>query len=248
MVGFLGAQALYDQEFDAQNNFLIFGVGPAADCIRESSLYISPHSPALRRNFNNFYAFDSQERLQDASLVLGETSADFQLPVIYVGGTICAPYMTCWLGEAYEINALPHERTVWYVGCRDYSPEEGEWARYNQRFLPSSELEVEVALKTALAELNGAPCRLMLNIDALDPVWAPAVRRQAGFGHTPVALLKALRCLEGSSVTVVQVCGLAASENAWEQKQTARLAAEFGRELALTIFPFKLQMTVPGST
>ena len=152
MVGFLGAQALYDQEFDAQNNFLIFGVGPAADCIRESSLYISPHSPALRRNFNNFYAFDSQERLQDASLVLGETSADFQLPVIYVGGTICAPYMTCWLGEAYEINALPPERTVWYVGCRDYSPEEGEWARYNQRFLPSSELEVEVALKTALAE------------------------------------------------------------------------------------------------
>lgn len=242
MVGFLGAEALYEQEVDLQRDLLIYGIDDTAAAIREYSLGISPYSPQLRRSFTNFSAYDSNERLEGVNLLLGDTSADFQLPTIYVGATVNVPYMGMPVGEAYNYGVLPEERTVWYLGSRNYSSEEGDWARYNQRLLAAHEVELGAAIKTALAELNGVSSRVILNMDIVDPVWAPAVLRPASFGYEPRELLKALRSLEGASVPLVQVCGISVQgQEAAALVQTGRLAAELARELALTVFAYKLK-------
>ena len=231
MVGFLGTEALYEQEVDLQRDLLIYGIDDTAAAIREYSLGISPYSPKLRRSFTNFSAYDSNERLEGVNLLLGDTSAEFQLPTIYMS-----------IGEAYNQGVLPEERTVWYLGSRNFSSEECDWARYNQRLLAGHEVDLDVAIKTALAELNGVQSRVILNMDIVDPVWAPAVQRPAGFGYEPKELLKALRSLEGAPVPLVQVCGVCVQDQeTGAVAQTARLAAEFARELALTTFAYKLK-------
>ncbi|MCR4784077.1 MAG: arginase family protein [bacterium] len=245
MVGFLGTPVLYEQELDLQHDFLIYGIDDTASIIREYSLGVNTYSPELRRDFNNFSAYDSSERFEGVNLLLGDSSADFQLPMIYIGGTICAPYMTSDVNYAYALDALPQERTVWYLGCRSYTAEEGDWARYNQRLMAAHEVSIDTALKTSIMELNGVSARLILNIDILDPVWAPAVKRPAGFGCTPGELLKTLRCLEGASIAMVQVCGVySEDEHSSQAAQTGRMAAEFARELALTVFPGRLKAAV----
>ncbi|MGM9992138.1 MAG: arginase family protein [Candidatus Bruticola sp.] len=242
MVGFLGTEALYEQEVDLQRDLLIYGIDNTAAVIREQSLNISPYSPKLRRSFTNFSAYDSDERLDGVNLLLGDTSADFQLPSIYIGSSICVPYLGLDLSEAYNQGVMPEERTVWYIGGRGCTAEESDWVRYNQRLLADYELDIEAAVRTALAELNDAPARVILNMDAIDPVWAPAVKKPTSFGCTPKELLKALRALEGAPIPLVQVCGVIDQERSQEAvAQTGRLAAELARELALTVFAHKLK-------
>lgn len=240
MIGFLGADVLYEQQFDPERDFLVSGVDETASVIRESSLAITPYSSRQRRSFASFSAYDSEERLDGVGLLLGDCSADFQMPVIYIGGSIAVPYMTSTVAGAYDAGMLPAERTVWYIGARDFSADECAWARYNQRLMADGEIDIETAVKTALSELAGTPCRVMLNIDIIDPVWAPYVRHQAGFGYDPKTLLKALLCFEGGAVSMVQVCGLGNSGTDQEKNITSRLAAELARELSLAVFPFKL--------
>ena len=242
MVGFLGTEALYEQEVDLQRDLLIYGIDDTAAAIREYSLGISPYSPKLRRSFTNFSAYDSNERLDGVNLLLGDTSADFQLPTIYIGATVNVPYMGMSIGDAYNQGVLPEERTVWYLGSRNFSSEECDWVRYNQRLLANHEVDLDIAIKTALAELNGVQSRVILNMDIVDPVWAPAVQRPAGFGYEPRELLKALCSLEGAPVPLVQVCGVyVQDQETRDVAQTSRLAAELARELALTVFAYKLK-------
>ena len=54
-----------------------------------------------------------------------------------------------------------------------------------------------------------------------------------------MCILKALRSLEGAPVAMIQVCGAVSSEDKRAQEQTARLTAEFARELSLIVFNFR---------
>ena len=176
MVGFLGTEILYEQNFDPQKDFLISGTDDTANLIRENSLNIGMYSPFLRRDFSRFSAFDSDTRIDNVSLLLGDSSMDFLLPIIYIGGHVAVPYLGCSVSEANNLGVLPAEHTIWYVGCRNYTSDEEYWVRYNQRLLHRFELDLDIALKTAVCEMNGTPCRIIFNIDVIDPVWAPSVK------------------------------------------------------------------------
>ncbi|MBQ7502017.1 arginase family protein [bacterium] len=239
MPGFLGADNSPRQNIDLQQSLLITGDSVEADLIRQASAEICPYSVMLRRDFRSFKAFDLPERA-DAALVLGYIKEAPPLPVVCISGQIYAPGVNMSVEEAGNSGTLPVDGTVWYVGARSFTEETERWARYNHRLLTAFELNLEDALKTSLAELNGNACRLILNVDILDPVWTPSLSRRFGFGFSPLELLRAFKCLEGANIDSVQVCGVTRCADVIAERETARIAAELARELSLTVFRSRL--------
>ncbi len=231
MVGFLELPEWFGDDINPNEQFLVGGGDESSALIREASTSVSRFSAILNRDFNVFSAFDTSEVNEYVKLLLGDTSIDFSLPVIYVGAGVVAPTSTRPLENAYDLGTLPEPGTVWYVGARGYSALERDWARDTQRLLPGFELDVDVALRTAIDELQGQPFRLMVNLDVIDPVWAPAVKHPVGLGLTPRELWKALEAVRGAPAELVQVCGVDAKH--YHPQDTARLAAELGRDIAL---------------
>ena len=233
MVVFLRSTELFDYKLRA-GDFLVAGGDASATAIREASVYVSSYSPGLDRDFADFGAFDTYEAHGSAKLFLGDCSSDWGMPVLHIGGRINIPFMSATLQEAQEYQILPAANTIWYAGARDYTREERDWARYNQRIFPLPEVELDAAVRTAVSDIGHQPFRVMINIDVLDPVWAPAVRHQASCGASPRDLFKAVKALAGSPVCVVQVCGPNPEEEGLAQ--TARIAAETARDVSLAIW------------
>lgn len=240
MPGFLGADNSPRQDVDPLQSLLISGDSVEADLIRQASAEICPYSAMLRRDFRSFDSYDLPER-RDAALLLGYIKEAPPLPVICLSGQIYAPGVNMSVEEAGNSGCLPVDGTVWYLGARSFTADTERWARYNHRLLTAFELNIEDALRTALAELNGAACRVIFNVDILDPVWTPSLSRRAGFGYNPLDLLKALRCLEGANIDSVQVCGVTRCADVVAERETARTAAEFARELSLAVFRERLR-------
>lgn len=234
MVGFLGIPELYDGQFDSQTQLLVSGGDDSAALIREASSALDTFSPRLDRDFADLAAFDCRERTSDVSLLLGDSTLDWGLPVVYLGAGIVAPCSTGDIDEAARYGTLPADNTVWYLGGCNYSRSERDWARNTQRLLPIHELDLEVALHSAISELAGQPFHLMVNMDIFAVSWAPAVKRTSLFGLQPGQFWRAMSALQGAPVSMVQVCGLVADHPG--SSSTARLAAEAARDLAICCF------------
>ena len=231
MVGFLELPEWFGDELDPEQQFLIGGGDESAMLIREASAQVQRYSARLNRDFDQFSCFDTPEVNEYVKLLLGDTTLEFSLPVIYIGAGLAAPNSTRPLVEAYDLGTVPPPGTMWYIGARGFNRMECGWARNYQRLLPGFEVGIDVALKTALAELNGQPFRLMVNIDVIDPVWAPAVKHPVGLGLDPRELWNALQSLKEAPLELLQICGIDHKHKA--PLDTARLAAELARDVAL---------------
>lgn len=114
---------------------------------------------------------------------------------------------------------------VYQFGIRSGIKDEFEFARLNTRMFPD---EVYLPLKGVLSELKGKPVYVSLDIDVVDPAFAPGTGTQEPGGCTSREIIRALHLLGDLHVVgfdLVEVCPqLDYSE------RTAILAAKLVRE------------------
>lgn len=114
---------------------------------------------------------------------------------------------------------------VFQFGIRSGIKDEFEFARANTRLYPQ---EVLQPLQMVLPELKGKPIYLSLDIDVVDPAFAPGTGTQEPGGCTSQEIIRAVHCLGQLNVVgfdLVEVCPqLDFSE------RTAILAAKLVRE------------------
>lgn len=102
------------------------------------------------------------------------------------------------------------EGRVFLVGARAYTREERDWFSHRQRLLPIFEVDLETAVRTVAAEVGPRPLYVSIDVDVLDPAWAPGVGNPEGLGATYRELRSSLDVLKESQVVafdVVEVIG-----------------------------------------
>ena len=203
-----------------ETRLVLGGGGAMAEALRRASRGLLPYVPRLDRNFRDLSAGDAGPSLEGARILLGPCPCPPGLPQVHLGA---------------GLPAASEKGTAWYLGARRYGREERERARREQRLLPLAEIDLSTGLRTALAELGGRPFRLVLDLDLLDPAWAPAVQDPAGLGAEPRELWKAFEVLrDEATLESFEVRGLVVERD--PSGQTARLAAEAVRDLALLVW------------
>ena len=195
---------------------LVAGAGPVAEALRRASRGLDPYAPRWDRDFRDLGAADAGSAREGAHILLGPGPVPEGLPLVYL---------------AAGLEPVEPPGTAWYLGARRYTREARDRARREQRLLPLAEVDLGVALRTALLETGGSPFHLVLDLDVLDPAWAPGVERPAGLGATPRELWAALGLLRDGPVASFEVRGLVPERD--PEGRTALLAAEAVRDLAL---------------
>lgn len=194
---------------------LVCGGGSAAEAIRRASQDLETFSPALDRDFADLSAADAgSEAVPGARLYLGQSRRD--LPLVRLQA---------------DLRELDGPRS-WYLGGRACSRADRDRARREHRLL--ADVDLGTGLRTAILELQGEPAHLVVDLDVLDPAFAPGVARPFARGATPRELWEALRCLGPGAVDSCEVTGLVP----WRDPdgRTARLAAELARDLGLILW------------
>ncbi len=114
---------------------------------------------------------------------------------------------------------------IFQFGIRSGIKEEFEFARFHTRLYPQ---EVLKPLQMVLPELQGKPVYVSLDIDVVDPAFAPGTGTQEPGGCTSQEIIQAIHCLGQLNIVgfdLVEVCPqLDFSE------RTALLAAKLVRE------------------
>jgi len=202
-----------------QTRLALGGGGLVAQAIRRASLALDPYVPRWDLDFRDLGVADSGSVRKGARILLGPGAPPEDTPVIYVGA---------------GVPVLARVQAVWYVGGRRYGREDRDRARHAHRLLPLAEVGLEVGLRTSLLEVGARPFHLVVDLDVLDPVWAPAVARPAGLGVQPRELWKAFEAIRASTLGSFEIRGLLPGRDA--DGQSARLAAEAVRDLALLVW------------
>ncbi|MEX2355526.1 MAG: agmatinase [Thermaerobacterales bacterium] len=117
------------------------------------------------------------------------------------------------------------------LGIRSGDRGEMHYARANVRHYPD---EVLKPLRRVLPELKGRPLYLSIDIDVLDPAWAPGTGTPEPAGISVHELLQAVRCLGGQQIIGIDLVEVAPVLDPTER--TAIAAAKVLRELLLTVF------------
>lgn len=110
-------------------------------------------------------------------------------------------------GEKYSHSAvikmatefIPPEN-IYQFGIRSGTREEFQWGRAHTNFYPFTVLE---PLKKVLPELKGRPVYVTVDIDVVDPAFAPGTGTAEPGGITSLELLQSLHAIAGSDVNVV---------------------------------------------
>ncbi|WP_079528343.1 agmatinase [Halobacillus hunanensis] len=147
------------------------------------------------------------------------------------------------LREEYEGEVLSHStpirkaceligpENVYSFGIRSGMREEFQYARESGMHM--SKFEVLEPLKEVLPELAGRPVYVTIDIDVLDPAFAPGTGTAEAGGITSKELLAAIHAIAGSDVHVVGA-DLVEVAPAYDQtEQTAIAASKFVREMLL---------------
>lgn len=197
-----------------EGRLVVGGSGSVAESLRRASQDLETFSPLLDRDFADLSASDAGVGGHpEIRLSLGPGRRD--LPMVRLGA---------------ELRELDGPRS-YYLGARSCSRADRDRARREHRLLA---VDLATGLRTAVLELEGRPAHLVLDLDVLDPAFAPAVPRFLGRGATPAELWAALRTLPPGSLSSCEVGGLVP----WRDPdgRTARLAAELARDLALILW------------
>ncbi len=208
---------------------LLAGRGEGARALRQASRQLDPYAPRWDRDFRDLGLADSGEELEGACILLGPAPSPAGVPTIHLGASL-------------PPGGAPG--TVWYLGARRYLREDRDRARHQQRLLPLAEIGLEVGLRTCLVEIGPRPAHLVVDLDVLDPVWAPAVARPCGLGVHPHELWQAFAVLRDGPLRSFEVRGLVAGLD--REGRTALLAAEAIRDLALLLWGGRAQGIAAG--
>ncbi|WP_163527465.1 agmatinase [Halobacillus ihumii] len=147
------------------------------------------------------------------------------------------------LREEYEGEVLSHStpirkaceligpENVYSFGIRSGMREEFQYARESGMHM--SKFEVLEPLRKVLPELAGRPVYVTIDIDVLDPAFAPGTGTAEAGGISSKELLAAIHAIAGSDVQVVGA-DLVEVAPAYDQtEQTAIAASKFVREMLL---------------
>lgn len=116
------------------------------------------------------------------------------------------------LREQYEGEKLSHSaivrmasqfinpKNIYQFGIRSGTREEFKWGRENTNFYPFTVLE---PLKKVLPELKGRPVYVTVDIDVLDPAFAPGTGTAEPGGITSQELLQSIHALAEADLNIV---------------------------------------------
>ncbi|RKL67960.1 agmatinase [Salipaludibacillus neizhouensis] len=147
------------------------------------------------------------------------------------------------LREEYEGEVLSHStpirkaceligpKNVYSFGIRSGMREEFQYAKESGMHM--SKFDVAEPLKKMLPELAGRPVYVTIDIDVLDPAFAPGTGTAEAGGIASKELLEAIHAIAGSEINVVG-CDLVEVVPAYDpSEQTAIAASKFIREMLL---------------
>lgn len=117
------------------------------------------------------------------------------------------------------------------LGIRSGERDEIAFGRRHTRFYPEAVL---APLRRVLAELRGVPLYISIDIDVLDPAWAPGTGTPEPGGIDVEELLAAVHALAGHRVVGADLVEVAPALDPTER--TAITAAKILRELLLAVF------------
>jgi len=124
---------------------------------------------------------------------------------------------------------------VVYMGVRSMSAEEAEdLERLHLAYVGAPEIHergIERAVERALRSVDAEKVYLTIDVDGVDPAYAPAVGNPEPFGLTPLHVKKAIEIL-GPSLVGMDINEVAPG---WDHGQTALLAARLVREAIAAI-------------
>jgi agmatinase len=127
-----------------------------------------------------------------------------------------------------RVTELVGARNVYQFGIRSGTGEEFAFGRENTRFYP---FEVLAPLREVVPQLQGRPVYVTLDIDVVDPAFAPGTGTPEPGGCSAAEIVQALHLLQGLNVVgmdLVEVCPV------YDQSdRTALLAAKLVREAVL---------------
>ncbi|WP_018661267.1 agmatinase [Heyndrickxia acidiproducens] len=130
-----------------------------------------------------------------------------------------------------KVAELIQPKHVYSFGIRSGMKEEFDWAEKNGMHL--SKFEVLEPLKKVLPELAGRPVYVTIDIDVLDPAFAPGTGTVDAGGITSKELLASIHAISGSDVQVVG-CDLVEVAPIYDHsEQTANTASKLVREMML---------------
>ncbi len=124
--------------------------------------------------------------------------------------------------------------SAWFVGARQYSKPERDYARGQQRLMPLGEVELVTAMQTAAAEVGERPVFLSINLNVLSSACAPGVAGCWPLGAGERELWRALKGFRPRRLEGIEVIGLVSERDV--QGRTAVVAAQLVRDLTLLHF------------
>lgn len=145
------------------------------------------------------------------------------------------------LRDEYEGEAMSHSAVmkkiaefiapdrIYQFGIRSGTREEFSYARENTRFFP---FEVLKPLQQVLSEIGHQPCYITVDIDVLDPAFAPGTGTAEAGGISSKELLSALHAMRELEVVGFDLVEVAPVLDPTEQTQI--VAAKLLREALLT--------------
>ncbi|SES18965.1 agmatinase [Salipaludibacillus aurantiacus] len=147
------------------------------------------------------------------------------------------------LREEYEGEVLSHStpirktceligpENVFSFGIRSGMREEFQYARESGMHM--SKFEVAEPLKKILPQLAGRPVYVTIDIDVLDPAYAPGTGTAEAGGITSKELLEAIHAIAASDVQITGFDLVEVSPAYDNSEQTAIAASKFLREMLL---------------
>lgn len=211
----------------ARGRQALVALGPEGPEICRASLGLSSFSPALDRDLVDLGL--AAPAAEGEGFVLFGHRRSLAAEVHPEGAVVC-------LSGAIDTSTASHlgPGRVWFVGARGFSRAERDYARHHQRLLPWGEVDLEVATKTAAAEVGELPVFLSVDLSVLNPAFAPGVERHQPLGAGDTELWRALRAFQPRRLEGIEVFGLASERD--QNGRTATLAAQLVRDLTLLHF------------
>lgn len=129
----------------------------------------------------------------------------------------------------HKVAELLGPKRVYQFGIRSGIKEEFQYAKENTYLVVEEVLE---PLKAVLEELKGKPVYVTLDIDVVDPAFAPGTGTQEAGGCTSREIIKAIHALQGLNIVGFDLVEVSPATDSSER--TALLAAKLVREAILS--------------
>lgn len=203
--------------------------GACAEAVAAASQTVSTYSPPLDRDLMELRT-SKAGRFETKTAFLGGTLEQLasmakaeKLHLLYLGGQ----------GEpAVRLGRLLGEGSVTAIGLTGYTREQRDELRATQRLLPLHEVELEVAVMTALSESESKRLALSLNLDLFQPAAVPEIDFLNHRGVPPQDFFSVLGHFPGSRLQAFHLWGEGAQLSV--TGRTSALGAETLRDAILT--------------